>query len=345
MGRICDVVVEAHANFNSAAWEPSERAYGLFQLLVCRGHMEEELSKLKVGNHLKSMNSRQCEEYREQVAMKASPSSPGSKSCSTGTPPREEVPKPEWSEDSDLSEGEPREIFSYENWGRGRRGAWWRVRDSLTAPVVVRAGVSLSSVEIRRLGPGDVIQQAGVPRSLGKDSYQGSGCIRMPIRPSGWITADATRAGGPQCLVRANVPRWRVVATQQVLVRSDEALDSEIIGMLSHDDIIDQDGSIVHRPDGIIRMPAVSSAIRQYRDTAAVPEGAHRYRAQDGVSVKITGWVTVDASAAGGPSFFEPMEDAERAIATKRRNARHRAGNPGHPGSGGGGGYSRQVSE
>ena len=95
---------------------------------------------------------------------------------------------------------------------------------------MVRAGVSLSSVEIGRSVAGEVFQQKGKPRILmtGKGQghlsckrsillfvsspfssilfcsvpfsfwHLGFRCIRMPIQPSGWVTADASRAGGPQ---------------------------------------------------------------------------------------------------------------------------------------------------
>lgn len=341
MGRSSHVL-EAHATFNPAAWEPTERAYGLLQLLVCRGHMTEELSKPKVDDHLKSMDSRQFAKYMEQVSLKtcpgspgftgSCPGSPGSASCSTGTPPRDHVPELSLDDldDSDLSEGDlrPNEKVDIEGtWGRGKKGSWWRVRDSLQAPISVRVGVSLDSAEIRRIAPGEVLQQAGAPRSLGGSS-KGAGSIRMPIRPSGWVTADATRANGQQYLVRAGVPRWRVISDIEVLVRADETMTSEKTGRLIKGDIVEQDGPIVHTANGIIRMPIISSAIRPVTDPDA--EGDQRYQAHSkGMSAKGTGWVSVDAKSAGGPTFFDMMPDAERVIQTQRRSAKQRARNNG----------------
>jgi hypothetical protein len=119
-----------------------------------------------------------------------------------------------------------------------------------------------------------------------------------------------------------------VISAEQVLVRADETLSSEIVGVLNNGDIVEQDGPIVHNPSGIIRMPAISSAIRKVTDPDA--EGDQRYRAHsNGMSAKATGWVTVDAKSAGGPTFFELMPDAERVIQTQRRNAKQRARNGG----------------
>eukprot|EP00435_Cladocopium_sp_Y103_P012390 s1435_g3.t1 len=97
-----------------------------------------------------------------------------------------------------ISEGEPCERSEVVSWGKSRRGSWWRVRSNLREDLIVRSGVSLSSVEIGRCVAGDLFQQKGKPRML--MTGKGQGCIRMPIQPSGWVTADASRAGGPQLL-------------------------------------------------------------------------------------------------------------------------------------------------
>ncbi|OLQ14387.1 hypothetical protein AK812_SmicGene1481 [Symbiodinium microadriaticum] len=129
-----------------------------------------------------------------------------SKHCETQIfkPPRKEAVQDSFDyeayEDDDncsyISEGEPIEPHDPVAWGRSARGAWWRLRGNLKEDLIVRSGVSLASAELHRWAPGEVFQQKGRPRVL--TSGKGQGCIRMPIQPNGWVTADASRAGGPQ---------------------------------------------------------------------------------------------------------------------------------------------------
>ncbi|CAK9051945.1 unnamed protein product [Durusdinium trenchii] len=213
-------------------------------------------------------------------------------------PPRKDPSKEEEEDDdacSYISEGEPRERSELVSWGKSHRGSWWRVRSNLREELIVRAGVSLSSVEIGRSVAGDVFQQKGKPRMLLEK--RGEGCIRMPIQPTGWITADASRAGGPQYLIRIHSPQWKAVydaGGQDILVRASVELDSEVVATLSCGDIVEQDGPVTTVHWGIVRMPIVVKSGRQ-----------------NGDSQRIVGWVTTDASAASGPVFFKLMPEVE----------------------------------
>lgn len=73
-------------------------------------------------------------------------------------------------------------------------GSRWRVI-SRDIPVKVRQGPLLDSPDLAKtLGFGDVIVQAGPTREVE------GGVVRMPIKPRGWITQDATKVGGPLLL-------------------------------------------------------------------------------------------------------------------------------------------------
>uniref|UniRef100_A0A7S1SFL2 Uncharacterized protein n=1 Tax=Alexandrium catenella TaxID=2925 RepID=A0A7S1SFL2_ALECA len=275
------------ATFSSAAWVPAKREYGLLHLLMCRAAIAEELAKPKPTSRLKSLDVRLCSPMLQPV--KKEP------------PPLSDI------EDSDsdasyISEGDPPEPSELVSWGKGQRGAWWRVRGSLREDLVVRGGVSLFSTELRRTAPGEMLQQKGAPRVLTGGRAQG--CIRMPIQPHGWVTADASRAGGPQYLIRAHAPRWRAIYQSptgegDVLVRSGLELDSQAVLMLHFGDIVEQAGPAQTQPDGIVRMPITAPQSRR---------GDSR-EDEDTLITKVSGWVTVDASAAGGPVFLKLVPD------------------------------------
>jgi len=290
--------------FAADAWAPAKREYGLLHLLMCREAVAEELAKPKPPGRLKSLETRLCSPVLQ--------------------PTRKDAPPP-FSDDEDdcdsdasyISEGEPPEPSEPVSWGKGSRGAWWRVRTSLREDLVVRNGVSLLSAEVRRAAPGELLQQKGAPRVLAGGRAQG--CIRMPIRPCGWVTADASRAGGPQYLIRTHAPRWRAVhqstveGAADVLVRSGPELDSEEVTSLHCGDIVEQVQPSVVRPDGIVRMPV--SIVPGRRSEQREPD-------EDTGATKIRGWVTVDASAAGGPVFFKIVPEAQESPTNKGRRGR-----------------------
>merc|ERR1719498_938796 len=162
-----------------------------------------------------------------------------------------------------------------------------------------------------RLSPGEALQQAGAARMLkhGRAAY----CIRLPVKPRGWVTADASRAGGPRYLVSASAPRWRVVhnshskSESDALVRATAELDSEEVSWLYYGDVVEQAGPSELRGQGIVRMPVTSNISRRSDgDTDQYSQPNH------GPTAKIFGWVTIDASPAGGPLFFKPTVDQTR---------------------------------
>jgi hypothetical protein len=277
------------ATFDAAAWAPTRCEYGLLQLLMCREVLHEDLCKDPPQDRLKALDAR----------LTATPSSHRPRDVPAVARSLSSFDLEERDDDdaeSYISEGEPMELSEPVAWGKSQRGAWWRVRGGLREELVVRTGISLQSAELWRAAPGDVFQQKGTPRVL--TSGQAQGCIRMPIQPFGWVTADASRAGGPQFLIRTTTPQWRAVyqdvsSGQDIIVRIGIELDSEAIGSFSCGEVVSQAGPshVVH--DGIIRMQ-VRSALNSKSDHG-----------------RIHGWVTVDASSAGGPVFFKLLAEVD----------------------------------
>jgi len=170
--------------------------------------------------------------------------------------------------------------------------AWWRVRTA-AGRATVRADVSLTSQELGHLEPGSWLQQEG-PALMFTDG-QAHGLIRMPIvwagSQSAWVTADARAVHGPQMLEPA--PRWSYIAQGEGLIRQGVALDSREVARIAHWEEVEQTGSQVRLPLGVVRMPVSTLSLRHGgRDLM----DAWR-------ELKI-GWVTVDASEAGGPVLF-----------------------------------------
>mmetsp|Transcript_42526 Transcript_42526/g.120299 ORF Transcript_42526/g.120299 Transcript_42526/m.120299 type:complete len:310 (-) Transcript_42526:202-1131(-) len=289
--------------FDAAAWAPARREYGLLHLLMCRDVMLQELFKSSNGNHLKALDTRLCSPVL--------------------APSKKEPPPISDDDDEDeddaasyISEGEPTEPNEHVSWGKGQRGAWWRVRASLREDLTVRSGVSLCSVELRRSAPGELLQQKGPPRVL--TSGRAQGCIRMPIQPCGWVTADASRSGGSQHLIRSHAPRWRAIhqsasaGKDDVIVRANVELDSEAIFGLSCGDVVEQAGPVHVRLDGITRMP-ISASIRHRGDEMDESPA-------NSIAAKINGWVTIDASVVGGPVLFKLVPDTDGGQNKRRRN-------------------------
>jgi len=295
------------ATFDASAWEPAKQEYGLLHLLIRRSAILEELASISPArNRLKALDTRLC-------SPALGPSWPPTGKQPTSPSSLATLEEDEDSDSSYISEGEPLEPSQMVSWGKGQRGAWWRVRASLREDLVVRAGLSLASAELRRLAPGELLQQKGCPRVL--SGTRSHGCIRMPIQPCGWVTADASRCGGSQYLVRAHTPRWKAVYKSpasggDVIVRSSIELESEALPSLFCGDIVEQAGpQEAYR--GITRMPVVVPR----RGISA--EGEELGRDDFGVVPKLNGWVTVDATAAGGPVFFKFIADNDPGMAGK----------------------------
>jgi len=287
--------------FDSGVWVPEECQYGLLHMLMCRELFAEELAKTPPSDRLKAMPQKTV--------------SPLMKPVRKETPVFEELEQAEDDDDaaSYISEGEPAEVSEVVSWGKSQRGAWWRVRGALREDLVIRTGVSLCSAEVRRAAPGEVFQQKGKPRLLTAGKSQG--CIRMPIQPSGWVTADASRAGGPQYLIRTHAPQWRAIyqssgngaGSQDIIVRAEVAFDSEAIGSFSCGDLVEQSGPLVIY-NGISRMQVTG------------PSRANG----NGDKSRVTGWVTADATSGGGPVFFKMIqEDSPNSNHKGNRRGRH----------------------
>ncbi|CAE8627355.1 unnamed protein product, partial [Polarella glacialis] len=76
-------------------------------------------------------------------------------------------------------------------------------------------------------------------------------------------------------------------------------------------------GSTMTRPDGVIRMPVTEAVMRDGHIDAELDNTKLKS------SSKILGWVTLDASAAGGPVYF-------KADGEDRNGARRRQQQPGN---------------
>jgi len=294
--------------YDVAKWSPSAMQYGLFHLLIARELMPKMLEKPIEIATLKFADSR-------VINLASAPPQP--------MPPADDDDSDDdGGEDVQISEGEPAETTEQVSWPK-KRGAWWRVHERLPEDVLVRSGVSLASSEVRRIAPGELVQQAGAARAL--TGGRARGCIRLPVFPNGWVTADATRAGGPRYLVRAGVPKWKVVytsptssSTGDVIIRSEKELDSEAVHVLYNGDVVEQAGPALNLLDekfeGILRMPVTAIVRRRGNGADDVDSDGMVFD-----NAKALGWVTVDASAQGGPVFLKLLPDTD----AKRRRRKN----------------------
>lgn len=303
------------SGFNMAGWAPGAQEYGIFNLLIVRsGILEAETTVPPEMSNIKVVETSLC---------KFPPAPPKRRQQPAVAPAHSD-------DDEYISEGEHGEHTGPASWP-GKPGSWWRVHNQLGEDLLVREGVSLKSTTLRTVPPGELVQQAGLARSL--MSGGAKGCIRLPVRPAGWVTADATRAGGPKYLVRASVPHWRVVYAPDggkgkdagVIVRETEELVSEELKVLHRGDVVEQAGPVVFL-SGIVRMPVTANVIRRSEmENGDYNEMGHNGHGRSAVSGKTYGWVTVDASAAGGPVFFKTVADADRNDRQQPRRRRPKA--------------------
>jgi hypothetical protein len=307
-----DAGEDASDEFNAAAWAPDNCEYGLFYLMVIRQGLEEKqkLTKPAEVENLKVVGN--------DTLQKSMPSS------TKVSRRHKSAGESDGDESDDVSEGLPWEESDVAPW-TGKRSSWWRVHTSLGEDLVVRSGLSLASGELCRIAPGEVVQQAGAARMLrqGYPNWRQQGCIRLPVKPRGWVTADATRAGGPRYLVSANAPRWRVVYSSpnssegDAIVRSDPALDADEVAVLYCGDVVEQAGPSETRGQGIIRMPV--TVVIQHDRKDGDEEAAPSKNLANASSSKVVGWVTIDSRAAGGPVFFKLAPDSEVPRRERRR--------------------------
>lgn len=281
--------------FSTATWSTDKQSYGLFYLMVIRQGLDVELKeKPKEFELLKVMDSTTANATLESSVRKI----------------RKNGNAHHAEHESEISEGEPHEESDVASWP-GKKASWWRVHSSLGEELVVREGLSLASSELLRMSPGESVQQAGAARMLKQD--RAAYCIRLPVKPRGWVTADASRAGGPRYLVSASAPRWRVVHSAEkngesdALVRATAELDSDEVSWLYFGDIVEQAGPSETRGQGIVRMPVTSNITRRSDgDAESYSQPNHA------PTTKVFGWVTIDAKSAGGPVFFKPTVDQTR---------------------------------
>lgn len=183
-----------------------------------------------------------------------------------------------------------------------QQGQWWRnCGEEKSVEVIVRELFSLQSPEIRKIPPGHFVQQAGPCEVF--VSGRACGMKRMPVLPSGWVTVDAVAVGGPKYLEAVENPRWKVMfrsgsSKGDIVVREGRSLESTETAVLECGAIVEQSGPHEILEDGIVRMPITFSKFGANCADHISP----------GTDVG-TGWVTCDASAQGGPKFFEPFED------------------------------------
>mmetsp|Transcript_66620 Transcript_66620/g.124336 ORF Transcript_66620/g.124336 Transcript_66620/m.124336 type:complete len:319 (+) Transcript_66620:144-1100(+) len=284
--------------FDPGHFSVENREYGIFILLACRTQMpEQEAAPAEVAT-LKFVESRVIENSQQRSAPRQSHNKPAPSDDEDG-------------EDELVSEGEPQELTEQAPWP-GKKGSWWKVLSSLGEDVIVREGVSVQSKEVQRVRPGDIVQQAGQARILVRG--RAKGCVRVPVQPTGWVTADAQKAGGPKYLVRTETPRWQAVyGSGGVIMREESALDSDEVHLLQCGAIVEQAGPCITRPDGIIRMPVIAQVTcrrppsslddSDESDTSSIEVDEHYV-------AKTMGWVTIDATEAGGPLYFKPAPPA-----------------------------------
>lgn len=123
--------------------------------------------------------------------------------------------------------------------------------------------------------------------------------------------------------MRSSAPRWRVVYssekkddTADAIVREDPTLCSDEVATLQFGDVVEQSGPSLIRGDGIVRMPVTTTVVRR----SEIPESGEIPMAPNhGPLPKLLGWVTVDATALGGPIFFKPVADVDGGKRRRRR--------------------------
>jgi len=296
------------ANFEPTKWDPEKCEYGVLNLLISRGALPDGMDPPDEVHNLKCVDVR--------IALAALKVVKAPVVVSVGGAGRAEGREAREVNDDDprAPEGVPHEQTESVAWP-GKAGSWWRVRSDLGEDVIVREGVSLQSTELGRIAPADLLQQAGPARTFARG--RAKGCVRVPVRPEGWVTADATRAGGPKYITRASAPRWRVVyqspnsSDGDVIVREAQALESDEVAVLWCGDIVEQAGPLKQFSKGIMRMP-VTEAVGRRRNDDSDKDGEKAWPQ--------IGWVTVDATPAGGPIFFKVITNPHNGQDSRHAN-------------------------
>ncbi|CAJ1359877.1 unnamed protein product [Effrenium voratum] len=193
---------------------------------------------------------------------------------------------------------------------RSQRGTWWRNCCRDKGDVIIREQFLLTSEEICRVPFGQYVLQAGPLEVFVNGPAQG--LQRMPVQPRGWATVDATAVGGPLYLDKVKSPKWTVIFSSgstkgDIVVRRGVSLDSDEVAVLACGTMVEQAAPLEVTEDGIIRMQITFEG----REPST---SSHAAKAR-------MGWVTCDATAQGGPKFFEPV-DPERYKAPRQEPQR-----------------------
>jgi len=302
-GEAGDAADEVAADFDPKVWEPAEKRYGMVKLLGILQAMlpiekPAEIAKLKFlffpgygvqedepEEKEKKSNRRPVHNHgegKERNDQRGKGNRKGAKGREDQRTEGRFVPE------MGKTELEPNYV----------KNQWWRNSSKGELEVIVRDGFSLMSQEIWKVPFGHYVQQSGPSEIF--VSGQAAGLCRMPVYPSGWVTADASSVGGPKYLEAARVARWKVnfksdTPKGDILVRGSVSLESDEVGCISYGTLVHQNGPQKTLEDGIIRMPI----------TWAISEPS------SGSGGTRSGWVTCDASSQGGPKFFlaAPEED------------------------------------
>ncbi|CAJ1392855.1 unnamed protein product [Effrenium voratum] len=193
---------------------------------------------------------------------------------------------------------------------RSQRGTWWRNCCRDKGDVIIREQFLLTSEEICRVPFGQYVLQAGPLEVFVNGPAQG--LQRMPVQPRGWATVDATAVNGPLYLDKVKSPKWTVIFSSgstkgDIVVRRGVSLDSDEVAVLACGTMVEQAAPLEVTEDGIIRMQITFEG----REPST---SSHAAKAR-------MGWVTCDATAQGGPKFFEPV-DPERYKAPRQEPQR-----------------------
>eukprot|EP00932_Pfiesteria_piscicida_P019999 SRR837773.682.p2 GENE.SRR837773.682~~SRR837773.682.p2 ORF type:complete len:378 (+),score=127.35 SRR837773.682:111-1136(+) len=198
-----------------------------------------------------------------------------------------------------------------------RPGQWWRNCTEDRLEVIVRRDFSLTSPEVCRIQPGQYVKQHGPGEVF--VTGQAQGLQRMPVKPNGWVTMDASSVSGPKYLEQVSSPTWRIIFRSgkeqgDVVVRESVELNSTEVAVLDYGEIVEQTDPLVKTErEQIIRMPI---AFRQ---------GAGKDPNDPKRPARVNrGWVTCDASSQGGPRFFEPCVGEIRGSRQHRERDRDR---------------------
>lgn len=210
-------------------------------------------------------------------------------------------------------------------WTMGDNGAVWKVVSSLDFErVVIRKTIDTRSDIVREVDQGEELTQKGWAELFADG--QAKGLVRMPVLPDGWVTVDASKVGGPTYLEMIKEPpeqqpkravkekerekaekqkaeqadiindlltrMWQVIfksGTEKgdIIVRKTPNLHSEEVLYLCCGDLVEENGTVHTPAEGVPRMPIRTKTGHE-------------------------GWVTLDATAKGGPQFFTKCQSVEK---------------------------------